>query len=355
MEVLELARWAPSGDNTQPWRFALHPPDVITVHGHDTRSDCVYDLDGHPSQISVGALLETIVIAATRFGLAANVERRDGARDTNPLFDVRFRRDAAISVDPRVDAIVRRTVARGALRPVRLAADDKRALEVAVAPDFKIVWFESLADRFRVAQLNFSNARIRLTIPEAYAVHRRAIEWDAHFSETGIPGHALGASRISLRAMAWATASWRRVDWLNRYAGGTLAPRLELDLLPGLMCAAHCAFVASRPPVTIDDYVAAGRALQRFWLAATLRGIQFQPEYTPLVFSRYARERRAFSTDPRAAGRAQAILARVQALFGETRSACVTFLGRLGYGSPSAARSLRLPVSALLLQETQKL
>ena len=37
----------------------------------------------------------------------------------------------------------------------------------------------------------------------------------------------------------------------------------------------------------VDDYVAGGRAMQRFWLEATRQGLQFQPEMTPLIFSRY--------------------------------------------------------------------
>ncbi len=62
IEVLDLARWAPSGDNTQPWRFAIEASDRVAIFGRDTRAHCVYDLDGHPSQISLGALLETIAL-----------------------------------------------------------------------------------------------------------------------------------------------------------------------------------------------------------------------------------------------------------------------------------------------------
>ncbi|MFC6668970.1 hypothetical protein ACFQDL_01750 [Marinobacterium aestuariivivens] len=42
--------------------------------------------------------------------------------------------------------------------------------------------------------------------------------------------------------------SWERVAFMNRYLAGTLAPRLQLDLIPGLRCAAHFAIVAPRPP-----------------------------------------------------------------------------------------------------------
>ena len=63
--ILEQARWAPSGDNTQPWRFEVVDPRHVVVHGFDTRSHCVYDLDGHPSQLSLGALLESMALAAS--------------------------------------------------------------------------------------------------------------------------------------------------------------------------------------------------------------------------------------------------------------------------------------------------
>ena len=68
-KILDLARWAPSGDNTQPWRFEIVDDALIRVHGNDTRDHILYDYDGHPSHIAHGALLETMRIAASGFGL----------------------------------------------------------------------------------------------------------------------------------------------------------------------------------------------------------------------------------------------------------------------------------------------
>jgi nitroreductase len=283
-DVLDLARWAPSGDNTQPWRFAIEGDDRIAVHGHDTRETCVYDLDGHPSQISLGALLETIALAATRFGLTAQIVRRPGTRDTHPVFDVRFRAEHT-DEHPLVAHIVERRVQRRPMSRRSLTAAQKAALEQTLAPSHRAVWFEGRR-RATIARLAYASAKIRLTIPEAYRVHRDVIEWDASTSVDRVPSAALGASTASLRLMRWALASWRRVAFLNRFTAGTVMPRVELDLVPGLACAAHVVLVADRAPQTLDDYVAAGRALQRFWLTATSLGLQFQPEYTPLIFAR---------------------------------------------------------------------
>src|SRR6185437_530693 len=110
------------------------------------------------------------------------------------------------------------------------------------------------------------------------------------------------------------------------------APRIELDLLPGLYCAAHVALMAATAPRVFDDYIAAGRALQRFWLTATRLGLQFQPEYTPLVFARYARDGVRFSEVPGAVESAQAIRGRLERLLGESGAAKAVFIGRIGAG-----------------------
>src|SRR5258706_12299954 len=73
-QILELARWAPSGDNTQPWRFELTGDDRLVVHGFDTREHCVDDFEGHPSQISIGAILETLGIPPPRHSRRAEIK-----------------------------------------------------------------------------------------------------------------------------------------------------------------------------------------------------------------------------------------------------------------------------------------
>ena len=212
-------------------------------------------------------------------------------------------------------------------------------------------------DRTRAvaAFLNFTAAKIRLTTPEAYRVHRDVIEWSARSSADRVPDAALGASAPTLTLMRWAMASWRRIAILNRFFAGTLAPRLELDLVPGIACAAHCVLIAERAPKTVDDYVAAGRALQRFWLTATSLSLQFQPEYTPLIFARYAREGRYFTAVAPAVRRAQATGMALKRLLGTDFAERAVFMGRIGAGRPAQARSLRLPLEHLFASGDQKL
>ena len=73
-EILDVARWAPSSDNAQPWRFHAsvggdRDIDVLIQRANPN----IYEYrNGEPTLISAGGLLENIDIAAPAFGLKAS-------------------------------------------------------------------------------------------------------------------------------------------------------------------------------------------------------------------------------------------------------------------------------------------
>ena len=346
-QILDLARWAPSGDNTQPWRFELAGDERLVIHGYDTREHCLYDIDGHPSQISIGALLETLCIAASGHGLSVTIERRLGD-EARPTFDVRFNADPGIAPSPLLPYITTRTVQRRALSTRELTAEQKRALAASVGGNYAIVWCEGWRMRLAAARLLFASAKIRLTTPEAYAVHKGVIEWGARYSTDKIPDQAVGLDPLTTRVTRWVMQDWCRVEFFNRYLGGTLAPRLQLDVLPALACAAHFLIAARSVPAGIDDYVAAGRAVQRFWLTATQLGLQLQPEMTPLIFSLYARAGRKFSVRAQSYVQASEVADDLACLIGAESLTSGVFMGRIGSGPRAVSRSTRLDLATLL-------
>lgn len=346
-QVLDLARWAPSGDNTQVWRFELLGALHVAVHCYDTREHCVYDLDGHPSQISYGALFETLAIAASGHGLRADIARRSDSPQQRPVFDVQLVADPSIQPSPLIGAITRRSVQRRPMSARALTSAEKQALQGCVGDAYAVMWLEGFAAKWRAARLMFNNAKLRLTMPEAYETHRAVIHWGVTHSADRVPDQALGVDAMTLKLMKWAMVSWKRLATVNRWMG-TAAPRMQMDLIPGLACAAHFVIKARRQPETIDDYVAAGRALQRFWLTATELGLQMQPEMTPLIFSKYVREKTAFTTTASLHGLAASLERDTAALVFNDDNFPV-YMGRVGQGKQPAARSERKSLSELML------
>ena len=346
-KILDLARWAPSGDNMQTWRFEIAAPDHLVVHAYDTRDHCVYDLDGHPSQIAFGTLLETIAIAASGQGLRAEITRRPAGRETHPEFDVRFHADPAVQPSPLLNAIEERRVQRRPMKTTPLSAEHKRLLEATVAPDYTLSWLESREQKWQAARLMYNNAKLRLTMPEAFETHRSIIDWENRVeSPDKVPANALGVDAMTLHLMKWAMVSWRRMSTVNTLMG-TWAPRLQMDLAPGMACAAHFVLKAKRQPESIDDYVAAGRSLQRFWLTMTTLGLYMQPEMTPLIFSKYARERTRFTSNARLEQAARDLQRQTEALIFDGAGHPV-YMGRMGYGPRPTSRSVRRPVAELM-------
>lgn len=348
LQLLDLARWAPSGDNTQPWRFEIVSGEHIAIHGFDTREHVLYDFDGHPSHMAHGALLETLRIAATQHGLGASWQRRPGTPDTTPVYDVTLTPVDGLAPDPLIAVIRERCVQRRMMRTTPLTETQREAIRVAVGPDYSVRFFESFAERYAVAKLLWRNAKLRLTCPEAFEVHRSVIEWGAQYSADRIPDQAVGVDPLTARLMRWVMQSWERVEFFNRYLGGTIAPRIQLDFLPALACAAHVLLMPKSAPQSLEDHVRAGEVMQRMWLTVAAQGLYLQPEMTPVIFRWYVRAGRAISQSPGIDSCGAAHARGFEALAGVGGGAAFAFFCRIGAGAAPSARSLRKEVDQLM-------
>jgi molybdopterin/thiamine biosynthesis adenylyltransferase len=349
--ILDLARWAPSGDNDQPWRFEIVDDLNLQIHGSDTRAWCVYDLDGTSSQLAIGALLETVSIAASAEGMRVEYQLRTNSPEDAPLIDVTLIQDSQVLPDALLPFIKTRVTQRKPFTQRPLSGRQREALENAVGAGFKVHWIEGKTLRRRMAKLLFHNAHIRLTTPEAFEVHRRNIEWGARYSEDRIPEEALGIDVPTRKIMRWALQSWQRVQFLNCYLGGTWLPRLQMDWRTAINCAAHFVILSDAPLQSVADYLEGGRAVQRFWLEATRQGLQFQPEMTPLIFSRYVAQSRTFTSVAREQALAEQLASELTALLGGPTNALQrVYMGRVGFGPAPKSRSVRPPLEKLLVQ-----
>lgn len=346
-QILELARWAPSGDNTQPWRFELVNDHMVRVHGHDTRDHVLYDFDGKPSHMAHGALLETLRIAATGFELKAAWTVHSEGDHRHPIYDVTLTPDAGIKQDPLFDCITLRTVQRRPMKTTALTSVQHQALHNAASEGFTLQVMESWHERRNIAKLLWDSGKIRLMCPEAFRVHKAVIEWGARFSKDRIPEQAVGVGWPTARVMEWAMGSWERVAFMNRYLMGTIVPRAQLDLLPGLRCAAHLLLSPKMEPQSIEDWVHLGESMQRIWLTATLHGLQLQPQMTPVVFRWYARAGRYFSADQVLFDQALKISREFESAVNASPTSAFGFFARVGSSPIPESRSIRLALSEL--------
>lgn len=346
--IVEAARWAPSGDNVQPWRFELLPPDRVRVHFDPRDAGNPYEYHGgEPTHLSSGMLLEALRIAGTLYGRAMDWRV---VEDPARVVEVRFTPVDGLEPDPLYGVLPLRSVDRRPYRRRPLLARECRALEHALGPELVLTWYARPAQRLRFARLSALATRIRLRLPEAYPVHRRVIDWAPGDSATGIPAGATGLWATTLPVMKWAIGDWGRMAWVNRL-GGARSAALQLDWVPAYASAAYftvaLASGAARDP---ESLLRAGERLYRFWLTATRLGLALQPGLAILMMAYYGAEGTPFTTSPRLRREARRCSERLHALVGDA-AARLVFLGRIGEPrGPARQRSVRRSASELLVR-----
>ena len=348
-KLLDVARWAPSGDNAQPWTFRIDSGERITLHIHCAAGNVYEYAKGQPTLLSAGTLLENIEIAAPAFGRRASW-RYLGCSNCVHAIEISLAQSGGDATLALFDEITRRSVDRRPFRMRPLSKDQKSALAAELSADIDLCWFESLADRRKIAGLTRLATEIRLRIPETFEIHNRIVDWDNLMSAHGIPARALGLDPLTLKIMRWTLARRARTEISNKLGSPTFAS-LQMDVLPGIFSAAYFAFVirerAHEPDSRVVQVLKAGQSVQRFWLRATKLGLAMQPCLAPLAFDHYGRTGENFTSHLPSLKAAANLARRLDQTIGTAGDA--VFLGRIGWPrGPQTSRSVRRPVVELL-------
>jgi len=349
-EILNVARWAPSGDNEQPWRFRVTGEDSVMVYVAPWTGKNIYEYrDGEPLLLSVGMLLESIRVAATAWGRRMDWRSEFGADGHRIL--ISLRPSKGVTIDPLYSFLTMRSVDRRRYRTRPLTGAEKSALEGALGSGLTVEWLEDLKSRWQMARLNARATDIRLRAPEAFRVHQQVIDWQRHHSPDGIPAGATGLGGPTLAVMRWSMQHWWRTRALNML-GGTLTGAVQMDYGPGL---ASAAFFALRQPrgassglERVADLLGKGQSIQRFWLTATRLGLALQPALATLIFAHYGEKSARFTTDPVLCRKAEELAASFRQVLGSGPEDFV-FMGRIGEPGPGLPidRSTRRSVAEL--------
>jgi molybdopterin/thiamine biosynthesis adenylyltransferase/nitroreductase len=352
-KILDLARWAPSGDNSQPWRFEILGDDTLIVHLRAQSDEDIYDYNnGQPTLLSGGMLLETMRIAATAYSRMMHWSYEEGSGLEHRI-RVELVRSPGSIVDPLLPVVKSRSVDRGPYSRRRLSEEDKAVLTAALGEELQIAWHESLRERLALARLNARATDIRLRIPEAFQVHKKVLDWNRDWSPTGIPAKAVGLDAMTLRIMRWGFGDWRRLQRLNAMPGATGPAILQMDLLPAIHSAALFTIRSATAPGPAgpdpETLLRFGAALQRFWLIAEQRGLGMQPALATAIFAHYGRHDIEFTADRAMRAKAKSLAEALQKR--HIGSDDLIFLGRIGRTKRRAQRprSVRRPLAELLL------
>lgn len=349
MQVLDFARWTPNGDNTQPWKFKVTSDRSVMVYPEIDQGNIYEYRQGQPVYYMLGCLLETMRLAASKFKWGLNWQLVAAAGGKWHL-QVDFHDAPDIREHELTRFIKPRFTDRRPFSKRLLNAEQKAKLAACAQGDVQIDWYEGARKR----DLVFLNARgldLRLRMKRCFDVHQQVIDWERRYSRDKIPSTALGASPLTQKLMRFAMGSWQRIMFMNTYMMGTLTPRIEMDVMPGLCSAAF--FVLRTPklmglPVGSMEWakqaIEVGMVWQRFLLTATSMGLSTQPNMNAPICATFGAQ-----IDPSLKARYAAFLEH----YAHVLPADTAMVGRIGYPPKgiSKSRSVRKPLSELLVKD----
>ena len=275
LALIDAGIRAPSADNHH--RIGFEPrPDGLSLRADATSLDCEERHRTILTLISVGAVVENIMIRASALGFAGRVRFPSDWRSTTKIADITWTGTADES-DPLSEAIDARHTNRRFFRGHPLDSAERRLLDdqTANTRPAELLWFEGTR-RAAVLRL-IANAESSRFAHEA--LHRElfeAIRFDVGWRDTcaeGLPPGALEVEPFLRKPFAmlgqWGVMRRLRALGVHRLLG------IRAGYLPCRLCHHLCGITVTGDPEL--GAPVAGRVLQRFWLEATRLGLALQP------------------------------------------------------------------------------
>lgn len=126
--ILNCAIKAPSGHNTQPWRFVVCSEQSIEIYPDFSRALPVADADSHALYISLGCALENLLIAAREYGYYTDVSY-DKNVSQHTFIRVDLLESDAVPKDPLFACIPLRQSTRNQYEDMQIPARDLAQLQ----------------------------------------------------------------------------------------------------------------------------------------------------------------------------------------------------------------------------------
>jgi hypothetical protein len=222
--ILNKAKWAPSGDNTQPWFIEVLSDTEFKLNLTQFKKN-VYNLIPMSDYVTIGMFIENARLAAHHLGYDLSWQ----VQDEEKVF-VSIAKTEDVSDSALYPYIETRSVNRFPYKLKLLKQTIKHSLKDILDDDIRVVFYEPFYQRLSIGRLMMLLTSVRLKLPEIYEVHRDMIDWADQDSIDKMPKGSLGANPFSLKMMKWALAKKNRNQFLMKLPLSTLSFEIELDL-----------------------------------------------------------------------------------------------------------------------------
>lgn len=276
--VLDGARYAPSGDNTQPWRFNFEG-DRVEVSFDAKRLAHALNNNNHASYLTLGALVETMSLRASVRGLRLEFENRDRFKKsggTHPIQALLRFYPGDVGVSPLADFIERRVTDR---RPfLKEPLDPSSRAEVTqlsqASPGCRVEVIDQLSrSGFDYVALSDSYMWRHKEVLKDLFQWVRLTKQEIENSRDGMPWQNLGIQSFEVPLFSWLRNRPELPGRLWRWGFSIKTNGMIRKSL--IQSGGFAAIFINRPDP--DQIIEGGRTALRTWLYLTSKGYGVQP------------------------------------------------------------------------------
>ena len=273
--IIRAGIQAPSGDNVQPWKFAVQG-NTLSLYLDRHADQSFFNVNQIASIISCGAVLENMRLAATALGLHTKVVHLPSGEGADLMATVKFI-PGAIEKEPLADAIWTRHTNRQWYVHRPLPQTTLRDLMACVTafPGARLHVITQAADLKKLANMIYKVDRIRT---EHRALHEhlhsmiRSSVQEALTKRDGLPLKTLEAG-IAGEIFLKSTRPWWVMHVANQLGLGRMVALHSYQAL----CHASAVALLTVSGMQPKDFLCGGEALERLWLTLTYQGLAMQP------------------------------------------------------------------------------
>ena len=280
--LIRFALLAPSGHNTQPWRFSISGSSV-SLHVDVERSLEGSDPKRHQLFLAFGCAIQNLCVAGRHYGLKELVSYFPDPHDPDHIASISFREDRSVipsAADDLITAILTRHTNRSKYSKKPIPKPFENFMVSLSKKDLSVTAITDPATLRRVADIT-NGAQVEIMDSRKFREELSGyIRSSFTRATTGMPGFVL---EIPAPVSVFASALIKRVN-LSR-ASMKKDEELLKQHTPAVVV------IASRRD-DAESWIDAGRLFEEIWLRATHEGLTCSPLAAAIQSTRHSAELR---------------------------------------------------------------
>ncbi|MDI1356567.1 MAG: Rv1355c family protein [bacterium] len=344
--IVEAACKAPSGGNSQPWRW-VYKNGALYVFNAFHNGPGFLAFGNFASYVAIGAAAENTILMARELGYDATYTTFPDAAADDLIMSFKFFKQHEKKNNPLVKAIDTRLTnrklgKRQAIEPQLLALMTKAVSDI---PGAGIRFFTSEQELDNIADLLGELEKIRLLEKSGHRDFVAEVRWTVEENDEKRDGVDLRTLELtpSEKVGLEVAKDEKIIELINQWQGGGAFKKLTKKSIQS----AGAVGIITMKQGSKEDFLYGGMALERVWLTANANDIAFQPTSASVFV--YARliQGKGEGLSAQAVSKLTALRPRFESTFLVEDNCREIFIFRLSKNTEPEIKSLRKPLKEL--------